>query len=101
MRYLREGSPRIIGTGRRVPGLRADGSVFPMHLSVGEMEVGGRRAFTGIVRDESAAVAAERALRRARDEHEALRRLAMTVAVEAPPEIVFAEAAEMLRMSNR
>ncbi|MBJ7457094.1 MAG: PAS domain S-box protein, partial [Thermoleophilia bacterium] len=95
-RYRESGERRIIGIGRRVTGLRKDGATFPMHLSVGEMSVGGRRAFTGVVRDETEAVAAEEELRRARDEQEALRRLAMTVAVEAPPEVVFAQAAELL-----
>jgi diguanylate cyclase (GGDEF)-like protein/PAS domain S-box-containing protein len=95
-RYLAEGSPRIIGIGRRVTGRRKSGELFPMHLSVGEMWVGGRRAFTGLVRDETAAVAAEIELRRARDEQEALRQLAMTVALEASPDVVFAQAAEIV-----
>lgn len=95
-RYLEAGERRVIGIGRRVTGLRKNGETFAMHLSVGEMWVGGRRAFTGLVRDETAAAAAEADLRSARDEQEALRRLAMTVAVEAPPEVVFAQAAEIV-----
>ena len=94
--YVETGERRIIGSGRRVTGLRKDGSTFPMHLAVGEMWVGGRRAFTGVVRDETLAAEAEAGLLRARDEQEALRRLAMTVAVEAPPEIVFSQAAEIV-----
>jgi two-component system sensor kinase FixL len=50
-RYLRTGDRRIIGVGRVVVGRRADGSVFPMELHVGEMWPGGRRHFTGFVRD--------------------------------------------------
>ena len=49
--YLTTGEKRIIGLGRVVVGQRRDGSVFPMHLSVGEMRVGERRFFTGFVRD--------------------------------------------------
>jgi two-component system sensor kinase FixL len=50
-RYLRTGDARIIGIGREVAGRRRDGTVFPVHLSVGEMRIGGERKFTGILRD--------------------------------------------------
>ncbi len=50
-RYRTTGERRIIGIGRIVTGTRTDGSTFPMHLSVGEMNSGGRRYFTGFVRD--------------------------------------------------
>jgi PAS domain S-box-containing protein len=49
--YLTTGEKRIIGKGREVEGLRRDGSVFPMDLAVTEMWLGGRRMFTGLVRD--------------------------------------------------
>jgi two-component system sensor kinase FixL len=50
-RYLMTGVPRIIGTGRIVTGLRADGSTFPMKLSVGEALTDEQRLFTGFVQD--------------------------------------------------
>jgi two-component system sensor kinase FixL len=50
-RYARTGERRIIGMGRIVVGERHDGSTFPMELSVGEMNSGGRRYYTGFVRD--------------------------------------------------
>jgi len=50
-RYLHTGEKRMIGIGREVPGRRKDGTVFPMHLSVGEGEENGERIFVGIVRD--------------------------------------------------
>lgn len=50
-RFLAMGEPRIIGTGRQVEGLRKDGTVFPMDLTVAEMRLGERRMFTGMVRD--------------------------------------------------
>jgi two-component system sensor kinase FixL len=50
-RYLTTGERRIIGRGRVVVGERKDGSTFPMELSVGEMSSGGKRFFTGFVRD--------------------------------------------------
>ncbi|WP_236025020.1 PAS domain S-box protein [Arenibaculum pallidiluteum] len=50
-RYLATGERRIIGIGRIVVGQRKDGSTFPMELAVGEISTGGRRLFTGFVRD--------------------------------------------------
>ena len=50
-RYLGGGERRIIGIGRIVTGSRADGSTFPMHLSVGEAQWGERRYFTAFIRD--------------------------------------------------
>ena len=62
-RYLTTGDARIIGIGREVTGRRRDGSVFPLHLSVGEASVGGERKFTGILHDLSARVRLEEQLR--------------------------------------
>lgn len=50
-RYLATNEPHIIGIGRIVTGLRADGSTFPMKLSVGEALSEGQRLFTGFVQD--------------------------------------------------
>lgn len=50
-RYLETGVPRIIGIGRVVTGLRADGTTFPMKLSVGEAQTDDQRIFTGFVQD--------------------------------------------------
>ena len=49
--YLATGEERIIGRGRKVQGMRADGRVFPMHLAVGRFDVDGKSYFTGIVHD--------------------------------------------------
>lgn len=62
-RYAHTGERRIIGIGRQVSGLRRDGSVFPMDLSVGEMRISGRRLYIGIVRDVSDRLRIEEALR--------------------------------------
>jgi two-component system sensor kinase FixL len=62
-RYLDTGAPRIIGIGREVTGQRRDGSVFPLHLSVGEMSIGGERKFAGILHDLSTRVELEHRLR--------------------------------------
>ncbi|KQT92815.1 PAS domain-containing sensor histidine kinase [Rhizobium sp. Leaf453] len=50
-RYLVTGEKRIIGLDRVVVGQRKDGSTFPMKLAVGEMRSGGKRFFTGFIRD--------------------------------------------------
>jgi two-component system sensor kinase FixL len=50
-RYLKTGERNIIGIGRIVTGMRRDGTTFPMHLTIGEMQSGGRPYFTGFVRD--------------------------------------------------
>lgn len=50
--YMETGIAKIIGTGREVHGLKSDGTLFPMLLSVGEiaLEQGGCQ-FVGIIRD--------------------------------------------------
>ena len=50
-RYVATGLAKIIGIGRQVTGRRRDGSTFPLHLSVGEMVIGGERKFTGMLHD--------------------------------------------------
>jgi PAS domain S-box-containing protein len=49
--YRQTGEAHVIGIGREVAAQRADGRIFPIHLSVSEARVGSRRLFTGIVRD--------------------------------------------------
>ncbi len=49
--YLDTGERRIIGIGREVRGQHADGTVFPLELSVGEAHTPDGRQFIGIVRD--------------------------------------------------
>jgi two-component system, LuxR family, sensor kinase FixL len=78
-RYLQTGDAKIIGIGREVTGRRADGTLFPLHLSVGEMVLGGERKFTGILHDLSARVRMEEQLR----EQAALVRLGEMAAVIA------------------
>ena len=62
-RYLDGGEPQVIGRRREVRGRRKDGSVFPLSLGVSEMEVDGRRMFTGIVRDDTERVEALESIR--------------------------------------
>jgi two-component system sensor kinase FixL len=61
-RYLRASDRQNIGVTRMVIGLRKNGGTFPMELSVGEAVIGGRRIFTGFVRDNTERQEAERRL---------------------------------------
>jgi len=61
--YRHSGHAKIIGIGREVTGLHKNGSTFPMDLSVSEVNLKGRRLFTGFIRDISARKASEKALR--------------------------------------
>jgi PAS domain S-box-containing protein len=49
--YRRTGVGKLIGIGREVQARRKDGSLFPADLAVTEWRAGGKRFFTGIVRD--------------------------------------------------
>jgi len=77
--YLETGQQKIIGIGREVAAIRKDGTVFPIHLSVGEMTLNGQRKFTGIVHDLTTRVAMEERMR----EQAALARLGEMAAVIA------------------
>ncbi len=67
-RHLATGERRIIGQGREVEGRRADGTRFPLHLSVGRADAAGARPlFVAILHDltqrHAAQAAAERSER--------------------------------------
>jgi PAS domain S-box-containing protein len=65
-RYQATGERRIIGIGRVVKAKRKDGTVFPIELSIGEAALpGGKRLFTGFVRDLTARERMEEDLRQA------------------------------------
>ena len=50
-RYLKSGNSRILGNIIERQGLRSDGVVFPMEISINEIKVGKKISFIGIVRD--------------------------------------------------
>lgn len=60
--YNTTGHRKIIGIGREVEGQRKDGTIFPMHLSVGEFSENGEKYYTGIIHDLTARKDAEQAL---------------------------------------
>ena len=57
--YLETDRAKIIGIGRESLGKRKDGSVFPVHISVGQARLGREVTFVGILRDISDRLAAE------------------------------------------
>jgi PAS domain S-box-containing protein len=62
-RALLAGEHRLLDTGSEVRGQRGDGTTFPMEIAVIELSIGGKRMFTGIVRDITERQKAEQALR--------------------------------------
>lgn len=62
--HLETGERQIIGIGRDVEGQRADGTVFPLHLSVGRADYDGEVAFVAILHDQTRRKAAEEAAAR-------------------------------------
>jgi PAS domain S-box-containing protein len=50
-RYLHERTPHMIGIGRKVPGRRKNGEVFPLVLSVREIRNNNGSQFIGVIRD--------------------------------------------------
>ena len=64
-KYLKTGKKNIIGIGRELEGIRKDGTIFPMHLSVSEFKIDGITYFSGMIRDLSGQKNVERALQKA------------------------------------
>jgi PAS domain S-box-containing protein len=60
VRHRAADEQRSTGGSPQVEGLRKNGSVFPLALSVAEWSAGGQRYFTGIMRDLSEQLRAER-----------------------------------------
>lgn len=82
-RYLHTGQKRIIGIGREVVGLRKDGTVFPLDLAVSEMQLSGRRVFTGMLADISKRREAEEYVQRLQKQALQRERLADVGAITA------------------
>jgi two-component system, LuxR family, sensor kinase FixL len=66
-RYLETGQRQIIGIGRELEALTRSGKRIPVYLAVSEIELEGRRSFTGIIRDLSEQYAAREALSEQRE----------------------------------
>ena len=73
--YMETRIRKIIGIGREVLGRRKDGSVFPLRLTVGEMQVDGENQYVGIIRDITEQKKARLELIAAKEEAEEANRL--------------------------
>ncbi|WP_394147684.1 PAS domain S-box protein [Shewanella atlantica] len=71
-RYQCEGDAHIIGKGRELPGLRKDGTSFPLWLAVNQVQLGEARVFIGSVLDLSAQKEAKRSLDRSEELNRAI-----------------------------
>ena len=91
--HLKTGVNRIIGIGREVEGRRKDGSVFPLHLSVGAFSVAGQPYFTGIMHDMSEPYRMRGALRRQETIFEA-------VFNSVPDALILSDEAGMISLCN-
>jgi two-component system sensor kinase FixL len=61
--YITTGTAKIIGTGREVEAQHKDGTIFPIDLSIGEMQNGNSRGFIGVIRDTTERHQSERRVR--------------------------------------
>ena len=50
-RFMETGRPQIIGTRVEVPAMRADGSRFPIEMTIGSLLYKGNSLFSAYVRD--------------------------------------------------
>jgi PAS domain S-box-containing protein len=93
-RYVAGGEGRMLGHPMELPAMRADGSEFPVEIAITRPELDGPPQFTGYLRDVTDRIRDELALRALADEQAALRRVATTVASEAPQDRLFAVVTE-------
>jgi len=66
--YLDTGHAKIIGIGRRVIARHKSGKEFPVHLTISEIYIPGRRTFVGMLQDLTLQVEAEHEAEILRDE---------------------------------
>lgn len=66
-RYIKGGEPRILGRRIDIEGMRANGEVFPVELTITEVRLPERRIFTAHLRDLTARCANEAEIRRQRE----------------------------------
>lgn len=62
--YHETGEKRIIGIGREVSGLKKDGTIFPLYLSINEVFLSDRKVYTGFIHDITHQKVSEERLRR-------------------------------------
>jgi PAS domain S-box-containing protein len=95
-RHLATGERRVLGRRTELQAMRADGSEFPVELTVTRVQVNDQPAFTAFIRDiterkqaEQDLISTQRRLELIAAEQAALRRVATLVARGAVPQHVF------------
>ncbi len=71
LNYKTTQEKKIIGFGRKVTGLRKDGTTFPMDLAVSEMLISGIKKYSGIIRNDTERLQNENELIKAKNEAQA------------------------------
>jgi PAS domain S-box-containing protein len=94
-RFIETGNGTILGRRVELTGMRADGSEFPVELTLSQVEVE-PLLICGVLRDISAAKEAEHHVRELAEEQAALRRVATLVARESSSQQLFALVAEQV-----
>ena len=84
-RHRSTGEARILGKRIEVPAMRRDGTVFPAELAIAAIEAGGAHLYSGHLRDITDRLAAEDALRGARDRYAEIARILQSSLL--PPEL--------------
>lgn len=82
-RYRHYASSSVIGATRNLKGLRKDGTVFPIDLTITPATISGQRLITGVVRDITEQEKADEILRLAMTEIEQANSAALSAAQEA------------------
>ncbi len=100
LNYLQTGVKKIIGIGREVRGRRKDGTIFPLRLSISEVQLHDRRIFTGIVHDLTEQKQVEKALLEEKERTQRYLDVANTIFVvigrDATVEVLNRKGCEML-----
>ena len=65
MRYLETGEPHIMAKGREIEGMRRDGTLFPLHVTLGHTALDGEMLFIAMMHDITERKHAETALNHA------------------------------------
>ncbi len=82
---------RRMAAGRRVFGLRADGSEFPIEVSISQVDSGGQKLFTAIMRDVSERLEADKRIRRQNNFYAALSRTNAAIVRMSDPMTLYQE----------
>ena len=70
--YSSNGFSKVVGHGREVQGLRQNGELFPMEISIQEVKIENERIFVGIMRDITERKRVENIIQESREKYQSL-----------------------------